>query len=252
MKTLIFIFFCLWLSLFSHAQILSVEKVKAVPQNDFYNTPDTTLIFPVFKMKNKTVENKINQKLKNDFIKARYFEKKVTSIRSMLEEASKDGLSDIDFEINHQTKKMISLNFQWGGYGAYPTTWRTYYCFNLETGNVITLDSLIEKTKMKQFLNLVKQKQQVNINVNKKTLSDLLRKKEIEKETYQWAMRSMKNICWDYYDPKNFTIDGNALTISIDCDYPHAIRGLSPDSDIKLPLKQIHQYLNNKYRSMIN
>ncbi len=64
-------------------------------------------------------------------------------------------------------------------------------------------------------------------------------------------MNNVKGKCWNNYDTKNFTIDRNTLTINIDCDFPHAIQGLSPDSDIKLPVKQIEEYLNKKYKSLI-
>ncbi|HEV8081355.1 MAG TPA: hypothetical protein VGP43_11615 [Chitinophagaceae bacterium] len=243
------LFVCLHICCYS--QIISIEKIKAVPQNDFYNTPDSTLIFPIFKMKNKTPENKINQKLKTDFKKERDIEKKVTSIRSMLEEASKESLSDIDFEINHQTQKIVSLNFQWGGFGAYPTTWRTYYCFNLQTGNLITLDSLIEKTQKRNFLTLVKKKQSAKINAYKKELLNQLHKKEVDKETYEWALNNVKDNCWNNYDPHHFTINKNTLTVIIECDFPHAILALSPDSYIKLQLKSISSYFNNTYKYLL-
>ena len=252
MKTLTLIFLFLQLALCGHAQIISIEKIKAVPKSEFNNTKDSTLIFPVFRMKNKTVENKINQKLKNDFKKARDIEKNENNVRSMLRKASEEGLTGVDYDVIYHTKKLISLNFQWEATGAYSSTWHTYYCFNLETGNLVTLDSLIDKTQKRNFLSLVKKKQSSKINGYKKELLNQLNKKEVDKETYEWALNNVKDICWSNYDPQKFTIDKNTLTIIIDCDFPHAIKALSPHTGIKLPVKQIDQYINKKYRSMIN
>ncbi len=224
MKQLIQIFLFISFSTYSPAQIIYIEKIRAIPRNESYTTKDSTLVFPVFRIKNKKVENKINQKLQDDFKKEGHIEKQEHNIRSMLIKASKDGLTDMDIEVIYQTKKIISFSLQKGGMGAYPTTWQTQYCFNLETGNLITLDSLIDETHKKDFLRSVKKKQGTNIKSNKKKLLNQLHKKEIDKETYQLAMEAMKDNCWTYYNPQKFTIDRTTLTIIIDCDFPHAIR----------------------------
>src|ERR1035437_2221127 len=226
MKSIIQILLFIGLSTSGSAQIISIEKIKEVPQNKFYNTPDSTLVFPVIKMKNKKVENKINQKIKNDFKKERDIEKQENNIGSMLKKASKEGLTDLDFEVKYQTQKLISFLFQWGGFGAYSSSWQTYYCFNLETGNLITLDSLIEKAHKSAFLSLVKKKQLSKINSYKKDLLDQLHKKEIDEETYEWVLNEMKDNCWNYFNPQKFTINKNSITIIIDCDFPHAIQAL--------------------------
>jgi hypothetical protein len=251
MKKLIHILLLISFSTYSPAQIIFIEKIRAIPQNEFYATKDSTLVFPVFRMKNKKIENKINQKLQDDFKKEHDIEKQEHNISSMLIKASRDGLTDMDIEVIYQTKKIISFSLQKGGMGAYPSTWQIHYCFNLETGNLITLDSLIDKTHKKDFLKLVKKKQGTNISSNKKKLLNQLHKKEIDQETYQLAMEEMKNDCWSYYNPQEFTIDGTTLTIIIDCDFPHAILTLSPDSDIKLQLKSISQYINKKYQYLL-
>jgi hypothetical protein len=250
----VFIQFTLLIFLCSslNAQIISIEKIKAVPQPEFYETKDSSLVFPVFRLKSKKAEQKINRKLVDDFKKDRDIDKRENNIRSMLVAASKEGLTDFDFEIWYQTKKIISFSFQWGATAAYPTTWQTQYCFDLDTGNLITLDSLIDKKRMKEFLNVVKNKQQININNNKTNLSEQLRKKDIDKETYQWALDQMKGNCWSSYGPKNFTITKNTLTVIVECDFPHAIRALSPDSDIALPLKKTEQYFNKKYKYLLH
>src|SRR5688572_21684581 len=113
-KFICILFFCAVITN-SAAQIVSIEKIKVVPQNEFNNTTDSTLVFPVFKMKNKTVENKINQKIKNDFKTERDIDQKENNTRSMLTTASKEGLTDLDFEIIYQTKKIISFTFLYGG-----------------------------------------------------------------------------------------------------------------------------------------
>ncbi len=63
MKQLIQIFLFISFSTYSPAQIIYIEKIRAIPRNESYTTKDSTLVFPVFRIKNKKVENKINQKL---------------------------------------------------------------------------------------------------------------------------------------------------------------------------------------------
>ena len=252
MKTLILAFLLLGLSHSVSAQIISIQKIKAVPKSEFYTTKDSTLIFPVFTLKNKTAATRINQKLTNDFKQQNDIDKNETNVRSMLEKAGKESLTDLTYEIIYQTKKIISFYFFNGGMGAYPTTWRTFYCFNLETGNLITLDSLLQKTQKRNFLTFLKQKQSAKISAYKKDLLQQLKNKEFDKETYEWALNNVKNTCWDNYDPQKFTINKSTLTIVIDCDFPHAIQALAPESDIKIPLKQIEQYLDKRYRSLMH
>jgi len=251
MKQLIHILLLISFSTYSPAQIISIEKIRTIPQNEFYATKDSTLVFPVFRMKNKKIENKINQKLQDDFKKEHDIEKQENNIGSMLIKASRDGLTDMDIEVIYQTKKIISFSFQKVGMGAYPTSWQTQYCFNLQTGNLITLDSLIDERHTKGFLKLVKKKQETNISSSKKKLLNQLNKKEIDQETYQWALEAMKDNCWRHYNPQKFIIDRTTLTIIIDCDFPHAIQALSPDSDIKLQLKSSIQFFSKKYRYLL-
>ena len=246
MKQIIAICLLSGISFNSISQLISIEKIKAIPQKSFYNTKDSTLVFPAFKIKNKNAEIKINNKIKTDFKKDRGIEKS-GNIQSMLKKASEEGLTQIDFEIKYQKNKLLSFLFQWEATGAYSSTWQTYYCFNLETGNLITLDSLIDKRYKKDFLSLVKKKQSENINKYKKDLSDQLRKKEIDKETFNWATAQIRNNSWGNYNPQNFIIDKNTLTIIIDCEFPHAIQALSPDNEIKLTIKEVQPYFNSIY-----
>lgn len=251
MKKIIQVFFFIIFSNPVTAQIISIEKIKAVHQSEFNSTKDSNLIFPVFRLKNKKAEYKINQKLLDDFKEERSIDKYEKDIRTILVKASKEGLTDIDFEITYQTKRIVALTLQWGGNGAYPTTWQSQYCFNILSGNLITLDSIIDKNKKSEFLKLIKKKEEANIINNKKALSDQLQKKELDKETYNWAIEEMKG-CWHNYAAKKFTIDKYTLTVIIECDFPRAILALSPDSDIKLNLKNISRYINNKYKYLIN
>ncbi len=65
-------------------------------------------------------------------------------------------------------------------------------------------------------------------------------------------MNQMENNCWNKYESHHFTIDKKILTVIIECDFPHAILALSPDSDIQLHLKSISSYIKDEYKYLLN
>ncbi|MEO6330787.1 MAG: hypothetical protein ABIO55_17765 [Ginsengibacter sp.] len=238
----------LFLILFNiSAQVLSIKKIKEVPRGRYSDTKDSTLVFPVFVLRNKKIEKRINEKIQRDFKEENDINGQGNDLRLMLKKSSEAGLTSIDFEVINQTRRIISFSFQVEAMGAYPTSWQKQYCFSLQTGNLITVDSLIKKIYINTFVSLIKKRLEAIIKLYKEDLFSQLQEKGFDRETYDWAMDNVKENCWNNYAPTKFNLYKSKIEIVIDCEFPHAIQNLSPQSSITFTLDEIRKFLNRQY-----
>lgn len=134
--------------------------------------------------------------------------------------------------------------------GAYPSHWENNYCFEATTGHLLTLDSLISPEMKKPFLAMLRQKQKRNINDYKNGLATDLKKGDLSKDDYEFALGQIKDYCWSFYSPARFKMFSDRIEIVIDCEFPHVIQAIGPTSEIPISLREFRGYTKTKYKNL--
>jgi hypothetical protein len=140
---------------------------------------------------------------------------------------------------------LISLNISAEGCGAYCTSWTDYFTYN-ETGQYITIDQIIDITggfKNRVMADKAKQYQQ-----QKQELKEMLHAKntELDKNTYNWSLAQFEN-CENEFTVHSFALYSDRIEIIDNCDFPHAIKNLTPTTVLKYHFVDIEKDLKIKY-----
>jgi hypothetical protein len=127
----------------------------------------------------------------------------------------------IDFEVVNNNKGVLSIRFEGEGCGAYCEEYKSYYTFNVKTGNQISLDSLFTKAGMlelsKKFAQYKKRKLLKKIKAIHDTLNTTVIKSDKEMQTYYGEMLSLYAECLNSdYELSDFEIIQQQLIIHTD------------------------------------
>ncbi len=168
------------------------------------------------------------------------------ALKAIATEAAEDGITSLDYNVSFCNERVLSIQFDFEGMGAYPSHWREYYNFS-STGSRLTLDSLIVKGQMNNFAELVKKQQAVNIDSAVVDFKRRLATSDIDSDTYKWAMDGIVGNCMDKFDHAKFMFSDSTLVVIIDCEFPHAIQCMNPLSDVAFSFAALKSLLLPEY-----
>ncbi len=194
--------------------------------------------YPIFTYKNPDVSAKVNQKIKYVFyeyssVDAR--EKIENAIDSAINIAMTDFYADVPFRNND----ILCVQLHYEAMVAYPSSWTEYYNFS-GYGNILTIDSLIAPSKMIIFKSLLEKKQAVNI---KNAIANF--------KDFKSFLDAVSGNCMDHYDPSKFFITDTGLTVIIDCDFPHVIQSMNPNTYVFFSITELKGiFTRDKYFSL--
>ena len=118
-------------------QNLIVKEIKRKPNPKFYNTGETTIIYPLISTNNKKVDDLINFHIKNDIFSPDNEKEDVNKI--LIEYLNDYALINLSYEITYKQDGLLSINIFYEGCGAYCSSNTTYFNFDLKTGEKIEL-----------------------------------------------------------------------------------------------------------------
>ncbi|MEP6616013.1 MAG: hypothetical protein ABJA57_05510 [Ginsengibacter sp.] len=197
-------------------------------------------------MKDTHLSKSINTTLKSQF--CNFFElNKSSSIRKLLKEASEQGLVEMQYNELRNDKTIFSFYISYEAETAYLTDWEMTFAFNKKTGNLLTIDSLISKSKRNAFVNALKKMQRDSMSSYKKEILAEYKMGDIEKEDYDYAIEHTKNNCWEYFSVKTFKLYSDSMEIRIDCEFPNLYKSISPPSIFTLPTNQLNHFIKLEY-----
>lgn len=231
------------LPVFLSAQHASITTQKFPGYSDKLN--DSLIIdYPIIITDSKIAQNKINETIKLSIFGI--MENDTRPMDSIVKEAIFDWLTGIDYEIYFNSNNILSVLISSEGYGAYPSTLKSYFNFNLKTGEALKITDIVSQNKKDDFNKQVTKDKFRALTKNKKEMGDMLNKGEIDKETYQWAEQYM-SYCFESLDLENFIITKDYIQVFDECEFPRAIRNLSPVYELKYALKNWgNRSLNSK------
>lgn len=182
----------------------------------------------------KIVQNKINETIKLSIFGI--MEDDTRPMDSIIQEAIFEWLTGMDYEIYFNSNNVLSLLISADGYGAYPSTLKSYFNFNLNNGEPIKITDIISEGKLEEFKKKVRKDKFQALTSHKNELRQMLLVKEIDQETFNWAEEYM-SYCFESLDLENFIINKDYIQVFDECEFPRAIRNLSPSYELKYPVK---------------
>lgn len=162
------------------------------------------------------------------------------------------GLTDMSYEVMYNKNGVLSLEIDWVVEAAYPNPSEAYFNFDVRTGKTIGIndvinDSLFEKFQAKVFSDKID-----SLKEYTSSLKSQLAHKEIDSEAYQWAMEEIDSNCINSIDLSNFSLSQTGIKIIDPCEFPHAIRGLSPGYELRYSYRFLQPYLNPGFRHRLS
>ena len=223
---------------------LSVTEVKAIPESKYFNTMDSSIVFPVFS--GGQVSDRINASLQNDLFY--HFEiPDSLIIQKALKYGAKNGLRSSSYSTTYSKNTIsVKVTYEWLG-GIHPNFWTDYFTFSSITGNRLELDSIRLRDKDKEFYEYIHLEQTKQIQQYQIGLKNELENNEIDSLEYQLAIAFTAGYCLEYFDKKNFIMSQDTLEIPIECGFSHYMKALHPTGNLLLTKEELSGLIRKEY-----
>ncbi len=193
---------------------------------------DSIIALPKIKLSNKAIEQKINAHFTVENISGYSLQEVKEQKEKFKQDSLPFGLTDLTFDVNYNKDCLLSLTFAIGTCGAYPSSYSTYYNFDLTTGDSITNEKLLRPDKINELVQYCDKILQQRISDAKKQdncddmITEQLEGKKFTKESLA-----------------NFFITEDDFVFVYFFGFPHVILGAEPDGQIKISKAEMKKYL---------
>lgn len=154
--------------------------------------------------------------------------------------AHKSGLDELAYTILINSDRLISLEFDGEGMGAYPSSFEQYFQFNARTGTLIRLEDIITPAGRKALETDLRKKRETLISEH----LDELKKDTNTREDLDLVRDDLHSANEDA-EPELFSIRPQGLRFHKGNSLPHVIQGLDADLDIDYSFHQISSWLSD-------
>ncbi|MBN2732836.1 MAG: hypothetical protein JXR26_10445 [Balneolaceae bacterium] len=224
--------------------LMAVQEVKMQPKNKFYNTSDSTIVFPQF------IGSPFTQKINSgllDYLKKYEDDSSHISVLQILESLRDDGLGE-SFYKTFYSKNTISLRLWMAWYGgAHPNYTNDYLTFSTLTGNRLTLDSLFIMQGASALQKIISKKQEEYISNYKREMLKLGYETHNDSSKFEGAVEYAKKYCFNDFKNRDFIIDKNSIRINVVCGFPPNGKPLAPSGDLIIEKNSIGTVLKKDY-----
>src|ERR1700722_15927938 len=143
---------CMALPIFGYSQIVKVREIRRRPLARYFNTKDSTIIYPVFVTKSRRIDSAINERVR-PILES---DEPALSLSKGIQATIRDGLVSLSYKISFSNRNFLSVKFgiEWDG-GAYPNYFETYKSFDLRTGAELTINEIFEAGQLEKVKSLV-------------------------------------------------------------------------------------------------
>ncbi len=97
------------------------------------------------------------------------------------------------------------------------------------------------------FETILKRKQQLNIDEAIVDFEERLKSKEIDSVDFLGLLADIAGNCLDHYSPSKFFVTDTGIIVIIDCEFPHVIQALNPNTKVFFSKKDLEGMLNDTY-----
>jgi hypothetical protein len=210
--------------------------------------------FPFIQSSSKAISNKINYYLQKEILdnpKIETHPKKIFENSRFIDNDSihQGSYTFIDYSIETNNSKILSLEFQFETMGAYPESFPDYYNFNLQTGEVINTKELLTVSGIEQVKKML-------ILERKKLIDTAIlelkgsRASEFQEDSSFFYERFAE--CNEEADEQNILIKENSILFFKGYCFPHVARSFDIDLNIELSFAALRQYFTPYAQSLLS
>jgi len=224
-----------------------LEEIKMKVNSE--NAP-LEYLYPVIKSDNPTVEKSINYQIKEgilDFLEPHNNKRLSTKKAGALLEYLKDyylkyfggGIMFIDYETYRLDDRFLSLRLEYVTIGAYSHVNHEYYCFDLATGNRLTIKNMIKPYTLGQLIEELQIMKRVRFkdHIGKLKDDDYHTKEHLEGEIKHYSEVTIETI-------ERFFITHSEIGFDLMYGFPNVIKALEPNNIFLFKIEKFDKYLN--------
>ena len=239
----------IFLTVQSIGQKASFKEMKFKPRAEYYNSKEFTIIFPIVLTKNQKINKLINEQIKIEFFGPEDEKRNLKTV--ITEHINEYGLVYLSYQTTYNGYGLLSFSVTAEGCGAYCSNWNTYFTFDLTTGKKITISDIIFKEKIDSFKTIVKENKISLLNKYKEQQKESLLSKDIDSTTYDWIISQVDENCISNASLENLSISSNSIEIIDPCEFPHAIRALEPEFELKYNYNFLSKFLKPRFKTLL-
>lgn len=222
----------------SLAQVNRIDTLKIRLASSFADNSEAILMFPKFRLKRKSLEDRVNMEMKEQ-ITNREFEGK------SIEQSYRDWaqyFSQLGFNVLLNQKDWVSLEL-FGEYcGAHCSSFYQYLTVNLSDGKFYSIDEIVDTTG--EFRNQVYSKLDSVYQVSKVEILNHYKLDTLNSDTsYLPILLEELDNCKMDFKMLSYSMTPNCLIVRKNCEFPHYMRDWSPFWELKFNWVDIRSYL---------
>jgi len=226
------------------AQTCTVNAIQFKPSIKFFSTQAYTVSFPVITTRDKKIGDKINETIQRELIDAEFMD---LPFREAMKATLENGLISMSYSVTFNRDGICSITIAAEGCGAYCSAWYRYLNFDLNSGEIVSIDDMIKKVALNSLKDRVFKDKIVALNKYKEEMQEALVRQEVDSSTYHWALTEVDGYCINTINMDAISLTDSGIEIKDRCEFPHAIQSQAPSYDLVYDYKLLEGYLEERY-----
>jgi hypothetical protein len=233
---------------FGYAQGVSFKELRLKPNARYSNVTYSTIVYPIVVTKNPVVDKMINDEIKAQLLE---IDEKGISARKVLIERINEGLINLSYRVSFKKNSILSMSITSEGCAAYCSSSDAYFNFDLKTGKLIGISSIIDETQIDSLKTLVQNDKRKALGEYKQEQILETSNGQIDSTDYHWIGDYVDENCLDYIDIRNFSLSDSAIEFIDPCVFPHVIRSQEPAYRLIYSYKFLSEFLKPGFKSRL-
>jgi hypothetical protein len=223
-------------------QSATIKKIVRSPSSQFSTDVTDTIKYPIIVTGNKIVEERINRQIRYGFFLP---DDTSLSTEADLDNFIQTGLIYMDYRATMNEKGFLSLTIRATACGIYCAGWETYFNFDLNNGDILTIDDFIQSDTADFRQKVLKNKIKDLENYKVQAAKDFNDSPD-DSADFEIAKQLVDERCIKSVSLNDFRLNPTSLEILDKCDFPHFIQNMQPDYELVYSYISIEKYLNKE------
>lgn len=232
----------------AYGQTVTFEEIRLEPNPKFFNVKYVTIVYPIVVTKNSAVDEMINNEIKTQVLD---IEDNNASAAKLLAERIDEGLINLSYEVSFKKNNILSMSITSEGCAAYCSSYDNYFNFDLKTGELIGISTIIDETKIDSLRTLVQKEKRRALDEYKKEEILEVDSVHIDSADYRWIVNYVDENCLDSIEIGNFSLSDSAIEFMDRCVFPHVIRSQEPVYHLVYSYKFLSEFLKPEFKSRL-
>ena len=232
----------------AYGQTVTFEEIRLEPNPKFFNVKYVTIVYPIVVTKNSAVDEMINNEIKTQVLD---IEDNNASAAKLLAERIDEGLINLSYEVSFKKNNILSMSITSEGCAAYCSSYDNYFNFDLKTGELIGISTIIDETKIDSLRTLVQKEKRKALDEYKREEFLEIGGLHIDSADYRGIVNYVDENCLDSIEIGNFSLSDSAIEFMDRCVFPHVIRSQEPVYHLVYSYKFLSEFLKPEFKSRL-